>query len=613
MMELSTILWWWLPTALIAGVLAKRLPNAGLRWPIALAAWIGATGAIGTVALTLHVPIKGIRLAVAALLIACGVWLFNQRRMGSEKEPFSGRYSAKSGFFTPQVLSLLSIALLLVLIATLLWTALSSGGGSAEFFAYSASARSAVLEGGNSTNILNGNLHSLLSEGVVAFPAAVQYATAVLSGTWAQWPAKLPHALIWIAALSFTLSRLREARLPLAGAVLLVMLVLLLPSFITLVGRGSDFAWISACALACSAAWLTPRRGNFALAFAALAFGWNPWLGWPLALSCAVFSLALEAPERWRKRIVYSYIGIAFVATMLVLQSETFLPNTMANWFRSPMQSPVWSGQSLWQGAAVVACAAAAFCALFTLARKHSTLALAWYFATALLLVIATLRAIPSALGATDSALDLALVLFAPALIVVALGAASQTIYTLSDYRLGVSAPISATAVAEEKAPDVALTLLLDLEQMRAQLLRAYEAFGRSEFAPASALAEEVLQSDSNHPDAHHLLALIALQEDRPGDALRSVQRAIDVFPEHALFFLTVADIYGSQQRWAEQAEALATASKLEPADVSIKTKLLLAKRKALMAQAQKAQADQSGTSQAGGQYEIQVRGTSKP
>jgi predicted Zn-dependent protease len=141
---------------------------------------------------------------------------------------------------------------------------------------------------------------------------------------------------------------------------------------------------------------------------------------------------------------------------------------------------------------------------------------------------------------------------------------------------------------------------------MREVLMRGYTEFGQGNLPDATKLANEVLASDGNHPDAHHLLALIALQENRPGDALRAVQRAIDVFPEHALFFLTVSDIYGSQQRWGEQADALATASQLDPTDVGTKTKLLLARRKALVARTQHS-VKAGGAETLNNQYEIQV------
>jgi tetratricopeptide (TPR) repeat protein len=453
--------------------------------------------------------------------------------------------------------------------------------------------------------VYNGALHSFAAPNIVAFPVAVQYVSAAISGVWALWAAKLPYVLIWVAGLTLALGRLREARVPLAGAAFVLLLVLLLPSLVTLTGRGSDFAWIAGCALAAASAWLSPARASVALLFSALAFVWNPWLGWPLALTSAVFAIAAAATSAWRNRIAQIFLSATFIFMMIVLQSETFLPSALGAWVRPIAQIPLWSQHGLWQAGAVAACALVVFAGLILFGRSRSSLALQWYCGFALLSIVASLRMMPAALGATDGAFDLALIFYAPALVIVSLSAVGQHIYALSDYRSAALAP-EAVAVPMIDAPAAPLQPLLDHEQMREQLGRAYTQFGQGDFEGAAVQAKEVLASDENHPDAHHLLALIALQENRPGDALRAVQRAIDVYPEHALFFLTVADIYGTQERWAEQADALATASKLEPSDISIKTKLVLAKRKALVAQAQ-AQSKLADKALSDGTYEIQI------
>jgi tetratricopeptide (TPR) repeat protein len=607
MIEITTILWWWLPTAAIAGAMTGRLPNAAQRWPIALAAWIAASGAFGTAALTIGLPLRGVRTAAVFVLFVSAAFLFWQRRNARSAEPNFEKFAEKSAPFAPQVFTLFALAGLLLVAGTLTWSVLGASAGSSEFFAYSASARSAVLEGGVTQNLHNGALHSFIAERIVAFPVAVQYTTAAIAGTWALWPAKLPYVLIWVAALTLALARLREVRLPLGASVFVVLLVLLIPSLLSLVGRGSDFAWIAACAFAASSAWLSPRRSGVALAFSALAFLWNPWLGWPLALVSAAFTIALSAPARWRDRIVHISLGISFVLMMLVLQAETFLPATMNLWFRPAAQTPLWGHHGLWQAAAVVGCAGVVFIVLLSFVRNRSGMASNWYAGFAMLMIIGSLRIMPAALGATDSGYDLALALVAPALLMISFSAVTQRVYALSDYRPGVQPSLDAASDAGPPSTiNGILQPLLDHQQMRDKLLLAYEQFGLGNLSDAAAMATEVLASDENHPDAHHLLALIALQEDRTGDALRAVQRAIDVFPEHALFFLTVADIYGKQERWAEQSEALSTASRLDPSDISIKTKLVISKRKSLMAQAQ-AQAKQaeSGTENSG--YEIQI------
>jgi tetratricopeptide (TPR) repeat protein len=614
MTEIATVLWWWLPTAAISCLLMNRVSNGAQRWPIALALWLAATGVLGTMALSFGLPLNAVRAGAFAILLVSAVILYHQRKKSSNSLENFEQLVQENAPFAPQVFMFLAIAALLLIGGTLAWNVLNASAGSAEFFAYSASARSAVIEGGASANLHNGALHSFAAQGVVAFPVAVQYVSAAISGVWALWAAKLPYALIWAAGLTLALGRLREARVPLVGSVSILLLVLLLPSLVTLTGRGSDFAWIAGCALAAASAWLTPQRNSVALLFSALAFAWNPWLGWPLALTSAVFAIAgsVRAPlSGWILRI---FVGAAFIFMMLVLQGETFLPTAMRAWFRPTLETPLWGQHGLWQAGAVVACALAILAGLTIFARSRSSVALKWYFGFALLSVIASLKMMPSALGATDGALDLALTLFAPALVMVSLSSVGQHIYALSGYQGIANVTLkSATEITPDAQPqtegivDATPEPLLDHQQMRDQLLKAYERFGQGELAGASDLAKEVLASDENHPDAHHLLALIALQENRPGDALRAVQRAIDVFPEHPLFFLTVADIYGTQERWAEQADALSTASKLDPSDVATKTKLVLAKRKALMAQAaaQVKMAQSAATD--GGGYEIQI------
>jgi tetratricopeptide (TPR) repeat protein len=127
-------------------------------------------------------------------------------------------------------------------------------------------------------------------------------------------------------------------------------------------------------------------------------------------------------------------------------------------------------------------------------------------------------------------------------------------------------------------------------EAMRGLLMQGYHHLSANALSLAALHAQAALDYDSQHPDAHHLLAQVALRENRPGDALRSVLKSIQVFPEHALYHLTVSEIYGVQQRFNEQAFALQEASRLDPANMGIKTRLLMAKRKAMLQAAERAQ-----------------------
>jgi tetratricopeptide (TPR) repeat protein len=610
MSELAVFLWWWMATAVVAGWLLRaspRLGSAALRWPVAVMIVLMFTGAVGIVGAAVGVPTRVLRWGVGFALVASVVLFYLRRRKRGDLAWLEVSDEETKPISAPQALTYLALFVLLLTAGTCIWLVLTASAGSSEFFAYNATARAAAIEGQLQAGALS---HG---ERWLPFPIALQSIFATTAGGWSLLMAKLPYVLVWVAALCFALARLREARHPLAGASLTLALVLLLPSLLTLIGRGSDFAWVSACAVASAAAWLHPRRPVLALLFSTAAFVWSPSLGWPLALASALFALIAPLPQRQRDYAAYAVMALAFIVAMLALQSEVFLPASASAWFRNAAAAPMWSQLSLWQSAGLVACALGLFAVAVVRSQRaaSSALALRWYISFALLAIIASLRIAPAALGAADTAYDLAIVLLAPSLLLVAASTFTQQIYALSHY---VSAPqvlVAGAAVLDQNSVDAdaivtQLPPALDHEQMREVLLRGYAEFGQGNLSDATTLANEVLVSDGNHPDAHHLLAHIALQENRPGDALRAAQRAIDVFPEHALFHLTVSDIYGSQQRWAEQADALALASRLDPTDVGTKTKLLLARRKALMAQAQR-ESNLGGNNPGTDAYEIYV------
>ena len=72
-----------------------------------------------------------------------------------------------------------------------------------------------------------------------------------------------------------------------------------------------------------------------------------------------------------------------------------------------------------------------------------------------------------------------------------------------------------------------------DARQMIAQALAAV---GRSDFATAERAARAVETADPRHPDAAHVLALVALAQNRFGNAIDACDRAIAVLPDHAAF-----------------------------------------------------------------------------
>jgi predicted O-linked N-acetylglucosamine transferase (SPINDLY family) len=89
----------------------------------------------------------------------------------------------------------------------------------------------------------------------------------------------------------------------------------------------------------------------------------------------------------------------------------------------------------------------------------------------------------------------------------------------------------------------------IDPRQMIAQALAAV---GRSDFDAAERAARAVGAADPRHPDAAHVLALVALAQRRFADAIDACDRAIAVLPDHAAFHATRARALIGKRRHAE-------------------------------------------------------------
>jgi tetratricopeptide (TPR) repeat protein len=314
---------------------------------------------------------------------------------------------------------------------------------------------------------------------------------------------------------------------------------------------------------------------------------------------------------------------------MIALQADVFLPSAYASWFAGAAQRPLLNWVTLGQGVwlTVLAIAVAAVAVSKLVARDESTSAsLTFLLTLCALVVIALLRPWPTFLATTEALhANVLLVLLAPTAMLWVSATALGVTHALSHYatqtdtvaRVAASqqsgpSPIAAqtaqnvpTAQLPSAAQELGLADELSNEQMREVLANGYNHLMAGDLAKASLHARATLDYDENHPDAHNLLALVAMREGRIGVALRAVLRAIEVFPEHALYHLTVSDIYGMQNRFHEQAFALQEASRLDPANVGTKTRLLLAKRKAMMQDAQRTQG--AGASTEHRQYELIV------
>ena len=99
----------------------------------------------------------------------------------------------------------------------------------------------------------------------------------------------------------------------------------------------------------------------------------------------------------------------------------------------------------------------------------------------------------------------------------------------------------------------------------RETIAQALSAIGRSDFPAAERAARAVEAADSRHPDAAHVLALVALAQSRFVDAIDGCDRAIAVLPDHAPFHATRARAligagrHAEAERGARQALALAS------------------------------------------------------
>lgn len=131
----------------------------------------------------------------------------------------------------------------------------------------------------------------------------------------------------------------------------------------------------------------------------------------------------------------------------------------------------------------------------------------------------------------------------------------------------------------------------------REMIAHALEAIGRSDLAAAERAARAVQGVDSRHPDAAHVLALVALARKQFSDALDASDRAIAVLPDHAPFHATRARALLGDHRYAEAEQSARRALALAPDDAAAWTLL----GRALLASDDLAGASRSGADDATG------------
>lgn len=103
-------------------------------------------------------------------------------------------------------------------------------------------------------------------------------------------------------------------------------------------------------------------------------------------------------------------------------------------------------------------------------------------------------------------------------------------------------------------------------DEQRQKLLSDAVAHHRSgRFLEAERIYRRILHSDPGHPDALHLLGLIAKQADKPDAAIRLLQKAIANSPNTPSFRANLAMMYEEEGRYADSEAAARGALALDP------------------------------------------------
>ncbi|MGD8424821.1 MAG: tetratricopeptide repeat protein, partial [Gammaproteobacteria bacterium] len=84
----------------------------------------------------------------------------------------------------------------------------------------------------------------------------------------------------------------------------------------------------------------------------------------------------------------------------------------------------------------------------------------------------------------------------------------------------------------------------------RRMMAEAIDLHRRGRFVEAERIYRRILQTEPNHPDALHLLGLIAREAGQTEAAIQLIQRAIAISPDTASFRSNLAMIYEQVGRY---------------------------------------------------------------
>ncbi len=98
----------------------------------------------------------------------------------------------------------------------------------------------------------------------------------------------------------------------------------------------------------------------------------------------------------------------------------------------------------------------------------------------------------------------------------------------------------------------------------------------------AESCYQQVLQRQPNHPDAWHLLGVIAAQQQQYPIAIERINRAIELKPTEATFYINLGNVYLEQNQFQPACASYHKALQLQPNEADTRKKLAIACEKLL-------------------------------
>lgn len=101
-------------------------------------------------------------------------------------------------------------------------------------------------------------------------------------------------------------------------------------------------------------------------------------------------------------------------------------------------------------------------------------------------------------------------------------------------------------------------------------------------FSEAEAYFQLALTSQTNNPDAWHLLGVTSVQRQKYTQAIDQITQAIKIKPTEAIFYSSLGNVYLEQQQFQSACKSYQKALDLKPTDTDTRKKLAIACEKLL-------------------------------